>query len=627
MPLETDALGSISREALEALPVAAYVCDEAGGVVAWNAEADALLRFSCALAPDETGRGPAAPRGSPGERRLAVDGTELAREDTAIGRALASGAAVRGLVYALGWAGVPRVFVREAARPLRAPDGRVTGALCLCEPLDDAAAFDLAKSAGLSRQLGIVVSDMHGRIVEANDEYLRIVGYSRDDLASGRFRWDRCTVPEHLIRDHVAIEEALRTGHCQPYEKDYVRKDGVRVPVLIGYALMRARLNQFIVYVVDLTALRGAERHVRDAMEGAGTGTWDYTLETDEVLWSPRSAELMGVAAEAAPGPLAAFVALVHPGDREAVARAVEQSVAGKRPYQVEYRPASDPERWLLARGAVFADYEGRPARLSGTLIDISERKRAEELLRRALATRNEFLAVASHELRTPITSIELQAERLLRRCGEDGGDPVVADALQRIVRQVARIDALVDDMLTVTRAATSKLELERSRVDVVELLEGCIGRLRERRDPAFAALRLELPAGARAGVPAEWDARRMERVFENLICNAVKFGQGRPVEVALELIEGVARIEVRDHGVGIAPAEQERIFLPFTRATPGVPFAGLGIGLYLVREIVRAHGGRISVASAPGEGATFRIELPLAVEPSDALPRAASAR
>ncbi|MGZ3459899.1 MAG: sensor histidine kinase, partial [Archangium sp.] len=170
------------------------------------------------------------------------------------------------------------------------------------------------------------------------------------------------------------------------------------------------------------------------------------------------------------------------------------------------------------------------------------------------------------------------------------------------------RLGALVDELLDAGRITAGRLKLEREEVDLATLARDAVGRMSE----ALARTGSEVKLVADAQVVGRWDRVRLEQVVGNLLSNAAKYGRGQPVEVRVEAgHDGRARLVVKDHGIGIAPEDQARIFERFERAVNGRQFHGLGLGLWISREIVESHGGHIQVQSAPGEGSTFTVELP----------------
>jgi PAS domain S-box-containing protein len=246
---------------------------------------------------------------------------------------------------------------------------------------------------------------------------------------------------------------------------------------------------------------------------------------------------------------------------------------------------------------------------------DVTERVEAEhERVRLARAeeatrARDQFLAIASHELRTPITALGLQAEALLRLGRRNPEAPIAAftPRLETLKRQGSRLTHLVQALLDVTQLTAGRLALHRQPVDLAAVVREAMERWRDVLARAGCALDLRVGAS----LPGRWDRMRLEQVIDNLVANAVKFGAGRPVEVSAGTDGEHVRLEVRDHGIGISPEDQRRIFERFERAVPHTHYGGFGLGLWIVRNIVQAHGGVIRVSSEPGQGSRFEVTLP----------------
>ncbi len=245
---------------------------------------------------------------------------------------------------------------------------------------------------------------------------------------------------------------------------------------------------------------------------------------------------------------------------------------------------------------------------------DATERRRVEAkalLYRQAkeeVRARDEFLSVASHELRTPVTALHVQLQLLQRVVERTGAPGPVKERVEALDRQVRRLADLVEALLDLSRIRLGRMELVREQVDVSELA-------REVAAPYQADLDLARGSSIRVVAPepviASLDRVRIEQVLANLLGNAVKFGEGKPVEVRVERSAGGVRVEVVDRGVGLPADQAERIFGRFERAAPAHHYPGLGLGLYVAREIVESHGGRIRARGEPGKGASFEVVIP----------------
>ena len=241
----------------------------------------------------------------------------------------------------------------------------------------------------------------------------------------------------------------------------------------------------------------------------------------------------------------------------------------------------------------------------------VSARQQVEALateLRQAVHARDEFLSIASHELKTPLTPILLQAQLLRRHLDAGRLDPdEVRERVDMMERSVARVNELVNALLDVSRITTDRLELSLAEVDVVERVHDAVDQLRAMLERSGSTVTVEAPGAVRG----TWDRLRLDQVLVNLMANAIKYGAGRPIVVRVRSGEGVVCVDVIDRGIGIAPADQARIFDRFERAVSVRHYGGFGLGLWIVRQLVEALGGSIRVASELGEGSTFTVELP----------------
>ncbi len=238
------------------------------------------------------------------------------------------------------------------------------------------------------------------------------------------------------------------------------------------------------------------------------------------------------------------------------------------------------------------------------------EKTRLYRETQEAVRVRDDFLSIASHELKTPLTTALFQLEGLDRqaRQGPGAGGPQLATRVQGLRRQVWRLQSLIERLLDVSHLTAGQLPLEAEDVDLAALARDVLERLSADAARAGSLFVLRAPAP----VVGRWDRLRVDSVVTNLVSNAVKYGAGAPVEVTVGVEGPRAHLIVRDHGIGIAVEQQARIFSKFERAVSHRHYGGLGLGLWIARQVVERHGGTIEVVSAPGEGATFTVHLPL---------------
>ncbi|MBZ4333869.1 hybrid sensor histidine kinase/response regulator [Corallococcus sp. AS-1-6] len=261
-----------------------------------------------------------------------------------------------------------------------------------------------------------------------------------------------------------------------------------------------------------------------------------------------------------------------------------------------------------LAQGADA--YWTRPLAEDELLANIEALLRLQARARDAVRARDRFLRVAGHELRTPLTVLRLNLERAVEMVrGDANTGDLMRKRLAPAVRQLTRLQGLVDSLADVSRLSTQDVALVVDTVDFSQMVREQVERFQAPARSANVALTAELPD---APVLLFGDRRMLEQAVGHLLSNAIKFGEDRPAKVRLSTQEDHAVLAVEDHGVGIAPEDQARIFRRFERVPSGGRFDGLGLGLYLAQEIAAAHDGTLTVKSALGQGACFELRLPL---------------
>jgi signal transduction histidine kinase len=277
----------------------------------------------------------------------------------------------------------------------------------------------------------------------------------------------------------------------------------------------------------------------------------------------------------------------------------------------------------VKSKVSVFVDLYRQRKALKEQL-DALERARQEQevLLRRlqvtqselehAVRMRDDFMSIVSHEVRTPLNGLILETQLRKLHLAKDNFDAFAPEKLRAMVdrdeRQILSLIRLIEDMLDVSRIRTGKLSIRPSRFNLTQMVASVV----ERFEAQAAAIGTHITFSGEDTVVGTWDEFRIEQVIVNLLSNALRYGGKTPIEVRVQLAPNGARIEVQDHGIGISAENQKRIFQQFERVSAKHVVSGLGLGLFISEQIVSAHGGTINVMSAVGEGALFRVTLPL---------------
>jgi PAS domain S-box-containing protein len=473
--------------------------------------------------------------------------------------------------------------------------------------------------------------------VSVNQAFLQVSGYRADQVVSAPM--ERVVPPANVPLVRAQYQRAIATRQPVVYEEEARLPAGTRhaeitlIPVFDG----GGPVTHILADIKDVTARLAAERDRERLLSHA-------------VFLSDASRLLASLDVEHALGDVARL-AIPYLGDGCAVdlfgdggpRRVVAISRDARAPmfvdvhptvlagHAIAYRVGSTPcvgvpllIKGRLAGAITIRGASDRPfRRLDVALVEELGRRAAMSLhnaqlyrgAEEALRARDEFLMIAAHEIRGPITSIHLAVQALmLRRLQPDAS----ARALELVEREDRRLSRFIDELLDLGRLRTGQLQLQLEDVDLARMVQDVAKRLAGELAASGSSLTLTV----QPGVVGEWDRFRVEQLVTNLLSNAVKFGLGKQIEVSALRSGERARLLVRDHGIGIDLAAQERIFLPFERNVSVRHYGGLGLGLHIVSTIVRAMEGSVTVESEPGSGATFVVELPLRPsEPTDARP------
>jgi two-component system CheB/CheR fusion protein len=363
-------------------------------------------------------------------------------------------------------------------------------------------------------------------------------------------------------------------------------------------------------------ALRESEARFQLAVKAAGFGVYSHDVRKNQSWWSPELHAIFGV-------PRTTRITLeiaqsaTHPEDRERMMRAMEWSLdpAGPGELTEEFRITRRDNgelRWVYTRAQTLFEGEGderTPVRHTGVLLDVTERKLAEETLKHADRQKNDFLAVLSHELRNPLAAIRNAGEILARVAGDS---PPVHAALAMLSRQTGQLTRLVEDLLDISRVAQGKVSLHREPLELGEIIEQAAETVQPLVREKSHRLIVSKPFSS---IHVSGDRARLVQCIGNILHNAVKYTDpGGEIEVRVQLEGADVTIDVRDNGGGIAPELLPHVFDLFVQSERALDrtHGGLGIGLSVVQHLIERHGGTVSAASdGVGRGSTFSVRLP----------------
>ncbi len=468
-----------------------------------------------------------------------------------------------------------------------------------------------------SGMVGIVLADMSGNIREANDAFLAMIGYSREDLVARRIHGGDLTPPEWKPLDEAARTQLRSVGTANPWEKEYVRKDGTRVSVLIGVTMLEA--SDCVCVVVDRTETkRSAESLARLREERTVHARFRALLEAAPdamvivnsrgriVFGNTQTEVIFGYARqELLDAPVEILIPErfrdKHPEHRRRYftapgARAMGSGLdlRGLRkdgtefPVEISLSPLETEEGILL----------------SSAIRDITDRTRVEASLKLANRELEAFSYSVAHDLRAPLRGMNGYAQLLL----DEHGDKLDEDgraSLESILLNARRMGALIDALLSLSRLSRTELRVE--RVDLATLARAALSQL------GSGEPEREVDVVVQSPLWAELDPHLARALTDNLLGNAWKFTAkvaAARIEVGVtETREGRAFF-VRDNGAGFDMAFADKLFAPFQRLHPATEFPGTGVGLATVQRVVQRHGGRIWAEGATGSGATFYFTL-----------------
>ncbi|MBE7170174.1 MAG: PAS domain-containing protein [Williamsia sp.] len=349
-------------------------------------------------------------------------------------------------------------------------------------------------------------------------------------------------------------------------------------------------------------ALHTSEERYRIALQSAEMAAWDWDVENDLVQWNDQHYYLLGLQSTPFAKSSAFFLQFIHPEDLQRVSNELMQAVEETGLYHAEFRivRTDGQVRWMNGYGRAVSKKASKTTRMAGVMFDITHYKLLEQ-------QKEGFISIASHELKTPLTSLKAYGE-ILQEILEEADDKANVELVNKMNGQIDRLAGLINDLLDTTKILEQQLPLNRERFNINELIR----QRAEDHQHMSPGHTITLDLCDDALVQA--DQERIGQVLTNLISNAIKYSpKGGEVRVSCKARQDGVLVSVQDHGVGIPKQMQEKVFERFFRV-PDVQvrnYPGMGLGLYITAGIIHRHGGTIWVESEPGKGATFHFTLP----------------
>ena len=472
--------------------------------------------------------------------------------------------------------------------------------------------------------VGIVMWNLDGGITGANEAFLRMVQYNRDDLASGRVRWADLTPPEWRGHAEQAVADLKATGMFQPFEKEYFRKDGTRVPALLGGALFEGSRNEGVAFVLDLSeqkraesALRRSEAFLAEGQHLGQIGSFSWRVATDEITWSAELYRIYELEI-GAPVTLELIRSRVHPEDVSLIEKMkmVGQEREGGHDFEWQYRLLMPDHsiKYMHAVAHATRDQDGQLEYIA-SVQDVTARRLAEEARDKArselahvarVMTLGTLTASIAHELNQPLSGIVTNASTCVRMLANDPPD---VDGARETARRTIRDSNRASEVITRLRALFCKKDATTESVNLndaaLEVIALSLADLQKNGVILSPELADDLPL-------ITGDRVQLQQVILNLVLNASDAMSGvddrpRQLVIRTEREDDRARLTVQDVGVGIEPSGVDMVFEPFYTTKSG----GMGIGLSVSRSIIERHHGRLWATLNDGPGAAFSFSIP----------------
>lgn len=466
-----------------------------------------------------------------------------------------------------------------------------------------------ARFRNLIRQAPVAICVIRAEdlvVTEVNDGYLQLVGKSRAQLEK-RFIWEG--VAEAAEVYSPVMQQVIATGiafHGREHEL-VLNRNGADDTVFIDFVYepvkdLKGTVTSIMVVGNDVTDKVRARKQIEDveernrlAIEAAEIGTYELSYESHTVIGSKRFDEIFGVTS---PVTRAQVLSTYHPLDHSLSDQAhAAARTTGKLHYETRILNPEGAVKWIRLQGNIHYDSQGNARKLLGTVMDITALKQIQQ-------QKDDFISIASHELKTPLTSLKASLQLLERM--KTNPTALLPRLIEQSNRSMDKISELVEELLNVTRINEGKVILNKKKFNLAHMVDEC-------RSHVLQLGTHELVVEGEKNLEIMADENRIQQVVVNFINNAVKYAPcSRKIFLNIEKSSHSVKVSLRDTGPGIPADKLPHLFERYYRVDPkGIQVSGLGLGLYISADIIERHGGKIGVESGEGKGSTFWFTLP----------------
>ncbi len=484
-----------------------------------------------------------------------------------------------------------------------------------------------------SRVVGMIFADFQGRIIDANDCFLDMIGYTREELETGKIDWLAMTPPEYLAKDYECMEYLIQNGEVEPWEKEYYRKDGSRIAILIGAAFLTETNNESICVIIDISDRKQAEKSLRKSQQFIQTIINTVPLP---LFWKDRQSVFLGCNQQLAQllglsstteieGKTDFDLSLTE--DQAIAYRAGDQRVitSGEAELGREetYTLDNGELNWIETHKAPLRDGDDNIIGVVGMFQNINERKQYEfalqeknselekllQLREETLELREDMSNMIVHDLRTPLTTITLAAGMINKYGDRVGQRALIVRKAVQILDSAKQLEKMIDSLLFMAKLEAGKMLFNLIPTDLNRLGSEVIADFELIANARDIELYSELP---NFGQTIAVDATILRRIIDNLMSNALKFSpSGGQVTLSLEYLpENRLKVKVADTGTGISEAEKQKIFQKFEIGSLKRNVSQTGLGLAFCKMAVEAQGGTLAIADNHPQGVIFIVEI-----------------